>query len=445
MRNKMINKIRNKICLVLIAMLLISSLLGCSKIKALLSNDTTESTEVTLSESEPESDLATQETESEESEETEETGRIKIEENYVMVPRPEIAKESFANGFYEEYIIRNGNGLQIIVNDYMLLSGAIISGTDENGEEILSGVEITYEVSDNMVNKCKVELSPNFVYATNVFVLKEKGKKDDKAYSYDIVFDEPVEQDMDAVGTAIMNYVFDNATTGEEKDRAYALGMIYVEYYNRFYEGEVTEGNSGRLKIDELGKDYFFQHGPGNLGEQKITYDPGWTIDMGVSEDEVHCQIEIEKDKDGNITLVHRYNDYACYDNVYTYAEGGYMVRYDVYEYAKGQDRDTVGTTYHTEYFYDDAGRVVKVVDTGDQESGVNITVEYIYDENGILVQQTEDIKYFGDTYYLMLQTYERLVQTYTYDEEGKVGKVTLEVIDYDLGTDVYEYEPWKK
>ena len=93
MRNKKKkgNKIRNKICLVLIAMLLISSLLGCSKIKALLSNDTTESTEVALSESEPESDLATQETESEESEETEETGRIKIEENYVMLPRPEIA------------------------------------------------------------------------------------------------------------------------------------------------------------------------------------------------------------------------------------------------------------------------------------------------------------------------------------------------------------------
>ncbi len=445
MRNKKKkgNKIRNKICLVLIAMLLISSLLGCSKIKALLSNDTTESTEVALSESEPESDLATQETESEESEETEETGRIKIEENYVMLPRPEIAKESFANGFYEEYIIRNIS--QIYVNDYMLLSGAIISFTDENGEEILSGVEITYEVSDNMVNKCKVELLPNFVYATNVFVLNEKGKKDDKAYSYDIVFEEPVELDLNVVCETILNYLFDNAVSEEEEDRAHALGTIYAEYFNCLNECNFVEGNSVKLKIDELGKDYFFQYGPGYLGEQKITYDPGWTIDMGVSEDEVHCQIEIEKDENGNITLVHRYNDYACYDIVYTYAEGGYMVRCDVYEYAKGQDRDTVGTTYHTEYFYDDAGRVVKIVETGDKENGVNITVEYIYDENGILVQQTEDIEYFGNSYYLIQQTYDRLVQTYTYDEEGKVGKVTLEVIDYDSGTDVYEYEPWKK
>lgn len=161
--------------------------------------------------------------------------------------------------------------------------------------------------------------------------------------------------------------------------------------------------------------------------------------DESVSPEELYCIMETEQDSHGNITLVHQYNAYAVYDDVFSYDSANRLIRFDIYEYPQGVSREASGVVYHYEYRYDSAGRLISDQLIYDQKSTSlgGYTRSYTYDDKGRLIQAADDSRYFileEDTDDMII--YNSLIINYEYDDEGKVGSVIMNAFNL---WDVYE------
>lgn len=342
-----------------------------------------------------------------------------------------------------------------------LLTDARGSFAAESGEDMEFWLTLGYEKEDGLVAGCEIN-ADIYSFFVNEFGLDEETAKElnDELMGkmpVKLVFDEPAEVP-EAVMELMLAKLEENAESDADK---YFLEAFY--YFCDRYLSELSSGDTGAANetgIEEIGYTVDLGHGAlgefknlmngpdlafnylsgGNFnGETKITNDPGWTIDMSVSHEDVICQIETEQDSDGNLTLVHLYNDYASYDYVYTYDGAGRMVRYDHYEYPKGQSREAVGALWYTEYSYDNEGRLTKKQSVSNQDNGVNSSTEFYYDNAGRVIARVDTTDFFGSDYMTIQQKYDSITQSYEYDGSGKVDCVTITV---DWAQTIIQSEP---
>lgn len=336
-----------------------------------------------------------------------------------------------------------------------LLTDVRLGFADESGEISESWIEMAYQKEEGMVTACEIsaDMYSFFVYeyGCDEETAKEWNDELTGKMPIEIVFDEPVNlEEKEAVAEWTCYMFSDRMESDADHGFMEALEYSYSRYLEKLYSDETdnAEGNTaagsgyelvvggiatrefkGSVNAGDLPESYFFEYGGGvPLGEIKITNDPGWSIDMSVSHEDVICQIETEQDSNGNITLVHLYNDYAFYDEVFTYDSLGRMTRREHYEYPKGQSRDAVGVLRYYEYSYDGEGRLTEARAQSTQDNGVNTEIKYYYDDMGRIAGQEVHTSYFGNDYMTMQQVYDSVVQSYDYDDSGKVDTVTATV-----------------
>lgn len=359
------------------------------------------------------------------------------------------------------------SGPEISWDEDGLLTDVRFSFTTETDETVESWMALEYQKEEGLVTTCEIsaDMYAYFVYEYGCDEETAKEWSDELAdkMPFGLVFEEPVNiEEREAVFEwtyyllserleseadhsfvdffeyssgiyleKVANGEVDNAegdTENNAEDNAEA-STAAVSGYEVVVGGIATREFEGRVNAGDLSNSYFFQYGGGiPLGEKKITNNPGWSINMSVSKEDVICQIETEEDSNGNITLVHLYNDYAIYDEVFTYDSAGRMTRYEHYEYPKGQNREAVGALWYYEYSYDSEGRLTGARSESMQDNGVNSEIVYYYDDMGRMVEQEGYSSYFGNDFMTMQQIYDSVVQSYDYDDSGKVAIVTVTV-----------------
>lgn len=337
-----------------------------------------------------------------------------------------------------------------------LLTGVRVGFAAESDEISESWIAIEYKKEEDMVTACEIsaDMYSFFVYeyGCDEETAKEWNDELTGKMPLELVFDEPVNlEEREAVAEWLFYMLSDRAESDADHVLLEVLDYSYSMYFEKLYSGETDSaadngtGNGtgyevvvggiatrefkGRVNAAELPGSYFFEYGGGvPMGEAKITNDPGWSINMSVSHEDVICQIETEQDSNGNITLVHLYNDYAFYDEVFTYDSAGRMTRRDHYEYPKGQNREAVGALWYYEYSYDSEGRLTGARSQSTQDNGVNTEITYYYDDMGRMAGQEVHTSYFGNDFMTTQQIYDSVVQSYDYDDSGKVETVTVTV-----------------
>lgn len=337
-----------------------------------------------------------------------------------------------------------------------LLAGVRFSFATESDEISESWISMEYKKEEGLVTACEIsaDLYSFFVYeyGCDEETAKEWNDELTGKMPLELVFGGPENpEEREAVFERTFDGLYERAES--EADRVFidAFGYSYDMYLNKLQSsetgnatGNATDSGIGyevvvggiatrefkdRVNTAELSKSYFFEYGGGvPMGEVKITNDPGWSSNMSVSHEDVICQIETEQDFNGNITLVHLYNDYAIYDEVFTYDSAGRMTRRDHYEYQKGQNREAVGALWYYEYSYDGEGRLTGASSQSRQDNGVNVEITYYYDNKGQIVGQEVHTSYFGNDFMTSQQIYDSVIQSYDYDDSGKVEIVTATV-----------------
>ncbi|MCI8897438.1 MAG: hypothetical protein HFI61_06500 [Lachnospiraceae bacterium] len=328
-----------------------------------------------------------------------------------------------------------------------LLTSVEGSFTAGSGEDFELWFTLEYEKEDGLVTGCEIsaDLYSFFIHELGFDEETAKACNDELTDKMPVrlVFDEPTE-----ASETVYELTAVKLEEAAESEAEYGLleAFCYIGelYLAKLYSGDTsdiegagdvgyivnvghgTQKFEGRMKGNDLAVNVIV--GGELTGEKKISNDPGWSIDMSVSHEDVICQIETEQDSDGNLALVHLYNDYASYDYVYTYDNAGRMTRYDYYEYPKGQSREAVGARWYTEYSYDGEGRLIKRHEISNQDNGVESATEYYYDDMGRVAARVDTARYFGNDYMTMQQIYDSVSQTYDYDDSGKVGSVTITV-----------------
>lgn len=341
-----------------------------------------------------------------------------------------------------------------------LLTDARVGFATESGEISESWIAIEYQKEEGMVTGCTIsgDMYSFFVYECGYDEETAKERNDELTgkMPLEIVLDEPENPEEREAVAERMLYALDERAESDA-DYGFVEGLAYFceMYLDKLYSdgsgsaagnatgnaagrgvgyevmvgGIATQEFEGKVSAAELSGSYFFAYGGGvPMRETKITNDPGWSIDMSVSHEDVICQIETEQDSNGNITLVHLYNDYAIYDEVFTYDGAGRMTRRDHYEYPKGQNREAVGALWYDEYSYDGEGRLIGAREQSTQDNGVNTEIAYYYDDMGRMAGQEVHTSYFGNDFMTMQQVYDSVVQSYDYDDSGKVETVTVTV-----------------
>lgn len=330
------------------------------------------------------------------------------------------------------------DGLKVSYDEDGLLTEARINFQMESGETVESWITVRYEREGGQVTGCEIngDLYSFFVCEFGCDEESAKGWSEELLGKVPVklVFDEPVDPDPGVMMDWILRKMEENLSSDADGAFLEAFLTIYDEYSSGSTQGTADQVDIGgsiearfrkRMNGNDLAANYF---GGGLGGEKRINNDPGWTIDMPVSHEEIICRIETEQDSNGNITLVHLYNDYASYDYVFTYDSTGRMVRYDQYEYPKGQSREAVGVKLYTQYSYDGQGRLTKRETLGTQANRVDSATEYYYDDMGRIAARIDTANYVGNDFMTMQQTYSTVTQSYEYDDTGKVILVSVTV-----------------
>lgn len=372
------------------------------------------------------------------------------EELYQAILPPTLALdfyEAFSTMYLDSFNALGGTkqeaGLHVTCDEDGLLTAVKIGYEAEEGGTAESWMTVQYEREGGQITACEINADLYSFFVNDVDSDEESAKERNEALMAQmpvrITFDEPVDPEPDMVAEWILMNLetldHDRQSAGEEDEIYMFIMLIYGEGYAGVEQDTASEVDIGgriqdrfreRMSGNELAVNYF---GGGELtGEKRISNDPGWSGDMSVSHEDVICQIETEQDSDGNLTLVHLYNDYASYDYVYTYDSAGRMTRSDYYEYPKGQSREAVGARWYTEYSYDGEGRLVKKYEMSNQDNGVESATEYYYDDMGRVAARIDSARYFGNDFMTMQQIYDSVTQSYEYDDSGKVILVSVTV-----------------
>lgn len=384
----------------------------------------------------------------------------KIEENVAELGNallPPVYVYDFYDAFTEMYQkafdglgdagqVATDEGETVSYDEDGLLTGVQFSFGTESGEIAESWVTIQYEREGGQVTGCEInaDMYSYFLYESGIDEEDAKEWSEEMSDKMPIrfAFDEPVDPNPEVVLDWIARRVEEYAYY-ENVHFMGAFYTIYQEYaFGAAVETETDDASTTFERIDVGGsiKDRFRKRMNGSdmalnyidggdlTGEMKIDNQPVWTADMPVSQEDIVCQIETEQDANGNLTLVHVYNDYASYDYVFTYDGTGRMVRYEYYEYPKGQSREAVGVIRTTEYSYDGAGRLVKKETVGTQANRVDSTTEFYYDDMGRLAARIDTSNFLGSGIMKSMQEYDSVMQSYEYDNTGKVFLMSVTV-----------------
>lgn len=382
--------------------------------------------------------------------------RQTVDEDFIIVKVPAISYDDFGNGFYGKYAVNYAPLLERIYDEDGLLTSARLY-FESSSDPADARIQLSYEKSGGMVTGCKISIDDMYawyMYGQDSYTNDDRAKDSADTLQgrmpYSVAFQEPVEAKPDAVKAAVITglesriaELHDALLPPLALDFYDAFQTMYQQAFSAFGGTEQADDNgstdSGNVDIggriedrfrkrmdgDALAANYF---GGGLGGEMEISNDPGWTSNMSVSHEDVICKIEIEKDSAGNLTLVHRYNNFASYDHVFTYDSANRMIGYDYYEYPNEQSREAVGAKWYVEYGYDSEGRLTKRQEVSNQDSGVNSWTEYLYDDMGRITGRSDRRQYFGNDFMTIQQTYDTVTQYYEYDETGKVSDVTVTV-----------------
>lgn len=337
-----------------------------------------------------------------------------------------------SNTFYDK------SGFHMSYDEDWLLTSLSRSGELETGGTAEWWITFGYEKESGLVTACEIDADLYGLYLYEGY--DEESAKELNEYVKSmmplrLVADEPVEPEPELVWNDIVTIKLgetpDDYGSGygyEIADIYYVFGVDIVYGICGMQNPQEPQEAAEQVDIGPRIRDRFRKRMDGSGlagsigGEMVISNDPGWVIGMeNVSHEEIICQIETEQDSAGNITLVHRYNNYASYDHVFTYDSAGRMIQCDYYEYSNGQSREAVGVNYSTTYSYDGAGHLVKIENLGTQANRVDSAVEYTYDDMGRMVTQKSTSGYYGTDFMTAQQECNSIVRSYEYDNAGKV------------------------
>lgn len=368
--------------------------------------------------------------------------RTVVQDDFVIVPGPSFPEDVFGAGLYDVYIDADkvGSGEPVVwaessYDEDELLTDLRLHFSDVSGKNEETRFSLWYEKKGSLITAFEIDaanLTPLFPYLID-HQIEMLGSKNDAAKWSDILQDrmpmriefvEPIEIGASATGTCVdllrEKIYKDLEENSESEIVANALSnFAYVNWYVPSLASAVSWWQSTVNKP----KGIFNVESYDIKIENRLTEYYG----MSVSPEELNNIImETEQDSRGNITLVRRYNDYAVYDDVFSYDSANRMIRQDHYEYSRAVNREAAGTQWHCEYSYDSEGRLLSYRYIYDQGSGRNYTYSYTYDNNGRLIQAATDLSWFvwAD------KMYNIVVMNYEYNDEGKVGCVILNASD---------------
>lgn len=386
----------------------------------------------------------------------------------VAVKIPAITEADFGNGFYDTYSMYYGGTPAVIedANGYNQKGNFRVHFpyTSETGEQTESYIAVEWKQDNGVFLNERVEISADLYE----YFIHDLGMNAEEA--------EQVNQDLSALMPIQCRWVFDDdeairtsavhkllfvidkiwADFSLENSVGYLIDALYraMEMEN-VQRTETMYGDSGLTTISPMqsgaldlnGNGWIFsgEHAyyPKVNGEQIITNQPTWTANMEVDPEDIVGKLQVQKDENGNITLVHLYNDTACYDYRFNYDENGLLWTYEYYEYPKGQKPEAVGPTETREYVYDVDGKLYQA-NSYHNETGSSGSLELTYDEEGRIIEMYSYTDFQGSWgSYLQTGHYDTIMETYEYDDAGKVCRVSVQE-DMTQGQDTYMYSPTK-
>ena len=396
---------------------------------------------------------------------------VDVDADSVTVKIPAITEADFGNGFYDTYSMYYG-GTPAVIEDAS--SGFDRLGnfsvhfpyTSETGEQTESYITVEGKAGGLLSGDyCEInaDLYEYFVHDLGMSAQEAEQVNQDLSALMPIQFRWDFD-DNEAVRTSggvhkllfVIDKIWENTNTDSVQflvDALYrAMEMESIHGTAETYSSNVEDGvttispmQSGALNLN--GNEWIFSreqtYYPRVNGEQIITNQPAWTANMEVDPEDMVGKLQVQKDENGNITLVHLYNDMACYDHKFIYDDNGLLWTYEYYEYPKGQKPEDVGPTETREYVYDVDGKLFQA-NSYRNETGSSGSLELTYDEEGRIIETVSHTDFQGSWGNLQLGHYDTIMETYEYDDAGKVCRVTVQE-DMTQGQDAYVYSPTKK
>ena len=391
---------------------------------------------------------------------------VDVDADSVTVKIPAITEADFGNGFYDTYSMYYG-GTPAVIEDASRYDGKgdmsiHFPYTSETGEQTESYITVEWKAGGILsASYCEINADLYEYFTHDLGMSAEEAKQ----YNQDLASQLPIQcrwvyDDDEALRTTAthklifviqkirevtntdgVQLLIDALYRVMEMENDEMMAAMYPDMGNM--DATVTPMQSGTLGLNGYvwpfsTEDTYY---PEMDGEKIITNQPAWTADMDVEPEDMVGKLQVQKDENGNITLVHLYNDTACYDHKFIYDDNGLLWTYEYYEYPKGQKPEDVGPTETAQYVYDVDGRIYEATSCHN-ETGSTGGIQLIYDEAGRITQVYSYTNYDG-SWGSWLQTghYDTLTETYEYDEAGKVCRVFVQE-EMTQGQDTYVFSP---
>ena len=391
---------------------------------------------------------------------------VDVDADSVTVKIPAITEADFGNGFYDTYSMYYGGTPAVIEDESRYESKGDISihfpYTSETGEQTESYITVEWKAGGILsASYCEINADLYEYFTHDLGMSAEEAKQ----YNQDLASQLPIQcrwdyDDDEALRTTAthklifviqkirevtntdgVQLLIDALYRVMEMENDEMVAAMYPDMGNM--DATVTPMQSGTLGLNGYvwpfsTEDTYY---PEMDGEKIITNQPAWTADMDVEPEDMVGKLQVQKDENGNITLVHLYNDTACYDHKFIYDDNGLLWTYEYYEYPKGQKPEDVGPTETAQYVYDVDGRIYEATSCHN-ETGSTGGIQLIYDEAGRITQVYSYTNYDG-SWGSWLQTghYDTLTETYEYDDAGKVCRVFVQE-EMTQGQDTYVFSP---